>query len=280
MNRADYPAQEPLSEAGEAYGAECWRRSASVAFEDFAFGDDCYQRLLVAKAARPDGRVLLFWHGGGWTSGYKEWMAFMAPAFNDAGVTFVSAGYRLAPRHVYPAALEDCVRATEWVLRNVALHGGDPRQLFIGGHSAGGHYAALLAVDPSWLARLGTPHEVMCGCLPISGVYAFGAGAGLSMRPRFLGADPDNDLRASPLAHLNGTPPPFLIAYGTNDFPHLIAQGAKFASALRTIGADVDECPLEGRTHFTASYAGGEPDGPWVPRALTFMDRHRRVGAH
>jgi len=200
----------------------------------------------------------------------------MAPAFNDAGVTFVSAGYRLAPQNVFPAAMDDCVRAIEWVLRNVALHGGDPRQLFIGGHSAGGHYAALLAVDASWLARLGTPHEVMCGCLTISAVYAFGAGAGLAMRPRFLGDDPDNDVRASPLAHLHGAPPPFLVAYGTRDFPHLVAQGVKFASVLREVGADVDECPLADRTHFTASYAGGEPDGPWVPRALAFMDRHRR----
>ena len=47
--------------------------------------------------------MLLFWHGGGWTSGYKEWMGFMAPALNAAGVTFVSAGYRLAPEHVFPA---------------------------------------------------------------------------------------------------------------------------------------------------------------------------------
>jgi acetyl esterase/lipase len=128
MKLADYPAQELLSEAGQAYGAECWRRSEPVAFDEFPFGDDPYQRLLVAKAAHPDGRVLLFWHGGGWTSGYKEWMAFMAPAFNAAGVTFVSAGYRLAPQHVFPAAMEDCVRAVEWATRNIALHGGDPRR--------------------------------------------------------------------------------------------------------------------------------------------------------
>ena len=115
MKLEDYPEQEPLSEAGQAYGAECWHRSVTVTAEEFGFGPDPYQRLLVAKAARPDGRVLLFWHGGGWTSGYKEWMAFMAPAFNAAGVTFVSAGYRLAPRHVFPAAVEDCVRAIDWV---------------------------------------------------------------------------------------------------------------------------------------------------------------------
>lgn len=279
MKLEDYPPQEPLSEAGQVYGAECWRRSSSVSFEEFAFGDDPYQRLLVAKSASPDGRVLLFWHGGGWTSGYKEWMAFMAPAFNAAGVTFVSAGYRLAPRHVFPTALEDCVRAIEWVMRNVAIHGGDPRELFIGGHSSGGHYAALLAVDDAWLTRLGPPREVMRGCLPLSAVYEFGAGSGLSMRPRFLGADPANDTAASPRLRLREPPPPFLVAYGTRDFPHLIAQGARFAAALREIGADVVELRLDERTHFTASYAGGEPDGPWVPGALAFMARHRHGGA-
>jgi arylformamidase len=276
MKLEDYPAQEPLSEAGQAYGAECWRRSASVAVEEFGFGPDPYQRLLVANAARFDGRVLLFWHGGGWTSGYKEWMAFMAPAFNAAGVTFVSAGYRLAPRHVFPAAVEDCVRAIDWVKRNIAAHGGDPNDLFIGGHSAGGHYAALLCIDESWMKPTRSPRDVVRGCLPISAVYEFGAGSGLAMRPRFLGSDPANDVRASPRLLLREAPLPFLVAYGTRDFPHLITQGARFAAALREVGADVEELPLEDRTHFTASYAGGEADGPWVPRALAFMERHSR----
>ena len=119
------------------------------------------------RPQRPDGRVLLFWHGGGWTSGYKEWMAFMAPAFNAAGVTFVSAGYRLAPQHVFPAARRrlrpQAVEVGE--AENIAAHGGDPNDLFIGGHSAGGHYAALLAVDDRWMKPTGLPRDVVRGCL-------------------------------------------------------------------------------------------------------------------
>jgi acetyl esterase/lipase len=200
----------------------------------------------------------------------------MAPAFNATGVTFVSAGYRLAPQHVFPAGVDDCVRAVDWVRRNIAVLGGDPQQLFIGGHSAGGHYATLLTVDDAWLRNIGTPRSVVRGCLPISAVFEFGAGSGLSMRPRFLGADADSDTRASPLLHLNDVPPAFLVAYGTRDFPHLITQGARFAAALRKLGVEIDELPLTERTHFTASYAGGEPAGPWVPDALAFMARHRR----
>jgi hypothetical protein len=107
MKQADYPPQEPLSPAGTAYGDECWRRGEGIDGAEFAVGADPYQRLLVFRAPRPDGRVLLFWHGGGWTSGYKEWMSFMAPAFTAQGVTFVSAGYRLAPQHVFPAGIDD-----------------------------------------------------------------------------------------------------------------------------------------------------------------------------
>ena len=274
MKRDEYPVQEPLSEAGQAYADECWRRGADVECSEHAFGPDPYQRLLVSRAKHPDGRVLLFWHGGGWTSGYKEWMTFMAPAFCDAGVTFVSAGYRLAPQHVFPTGLEDCAIAVKWVAEHIAAFGADPSRIFVGGHSAGGHYAALLSVDSTWTRKLALPADAVRGCLALSGVYEFGEGSGLSARPRFLGADTGNDARASPRLHVTSSMPPFLIAYGTRDFPHLVDQAVRFAQAVREAGGDVETVVLDDRTHFTVSYAGGERQGPWVPAALSFMQRH------
>jgi acetyl esterase/lipase len=260
MKLADYPPQEPLSEAGTAYSAECWKRSEGIAFEDVGYGPDAYQRLALYRPTQPDGRVLLFWHGGGWTSGYKEWMGFMAPVFTAHGITFISAGYRLAPRHLYPAGLEDCRSVLTWVKKEI------PGEIFIGGHSAGGHYAAMLAVQQG--ARL------VRGCLPISGVYEFGAGSGLSSRPRFIGDDPTTERLASPRMQLQAPVPPFLVAFGSNDFPHLITQAERFVAAVREAGGEADELVLSGRTHFSASYAGGEANGPWVPAALEFMSRH------
>jgi arylformamidase len=272
MKQADYPPQEPLSAAGEAYGAECWKKGEGIEGREFAFGDDPYQRLIVHAPAQPDGRVLLFWHGGGWTSGYKEWMSFMAPAFNAAGVIFVTAGYRLAPQHVFPAALDDCAAAMRWVDAHIGEHGGDAGKLFIGGHSAGGHYAALLAVSERLSRERGVDPERVRGCLPLSGVYDFGEGSGLSMRPRFLGADPKADVEASPIRQIERTPP-FLVACGSNDFPHLVTQAAAFAAAMRAAGGYVEHLVMPGRTHFTSSFSGGEAEGPWVPRALEFMTR-------
>jgi arylformamidase len=260
MKLADYPPQEPLSEAGAAYGAECWKRSTGLAYEEIPYGADLYQRLAIFQPARPDGRVFLFWHGGGWTSGYKEWMGFMASGFIASGVTFISAGYRLAPQHIFPAGLEDCRNALTWVKKEIS------DTIFIGGHSAGGHYAALIAANQGG--------NLVRGCLPISGVYEFGESSGLSARPRFLGQDPAVDRLASPYFQLRPRLAPFLLAFGGKDFPHLIRQAKRFAAAVRNAGGCAVELELAERTHFTASYAGGEPNGPWVPAALEFMAKH------
>jgi acetyl esterase/lipase len=204
-------------------------------------------------------------------------MAFMAPAFTAAGVTFVAPGYRLAPQHVFPAGLEDCADAVARVHAEVLRLGGNPARIFLGGHSAGGHYAALLAVTQDWRAKRKLPRDVVRGCLPISGVYQFGEGAGLSARPRFLGPEGNGaDRAASPLHRIEGAPPPFLMVHGDKDFPHLMRQAETMEAALRRAGGEVERVVMPGRDHFSASYAGGEADGPWVPRALAWM---RAVGA-
>jgi len=274
MKPEAYPPQEPFSELARRYHDEVMRRGAGVADGiEASFGPDPYQALAVHRAARPTGDVLLAWHGGGWTNGYKEWLAFMAPGLNAAGVTFVTAGYRLAPGHVFPAALEDCMAAVAWVRRHIGAHGGDPERIFLGGHSAGGHYAGLLAVRRDWQAGLGLPAGVVRGCLPISGVYLFGEGSGLSMRPRFLGAGP-TEAPASPLLNIQGVPPPFLLAHGDRDFPHLIPQAEAFEKALRAAGGEVARIVLEGCDHFMASYEGGDPGGRWLAPAVDWMRAH------
>jgi arylformamidase len=271
-----YPPQEPLSPAGQAYHEELMRRLPLQAGVELPYGEDPYQGLSIFPASQPTGDVLVFFHGGGWTSGYKEWMSFMAPPLGAAGITFVSAGYRLAPQHLFPDGFLDCCEAVKSVATNIASYGGNPDRIFVGGHSAGGHYSALMAVCRDWQAERGLPENVIKGCLPISGVYTFGEGSGLSVRPRFLGpvdAPAANVLteKASPLNMIQGTPPPFLLAFGTKDFPHLIPQAGMMARTLKAAGGQVVELPMDGRDHFTASFAGGEADGPWVHAATRWM---------
>ena len=269
MNIEDYPAQEPLSKLGRPYHDTVMQLPHGDAPDEYDYGADPYQSLAVFKPAEANGSALIMWHGGGWTNGYKEWMYFMAPAVTATGITFISAGYRLAPQHVFPAGFLDCAHALTWVYEHAASIGADPSRLYLGGHSAGGHYSSLLAVSSDWQAQAGVPTDVVKGCLPISGVYEFGGASGLSMRPRFL-RDAESETQASPIANIDRVPP-FLITYGSDDFPHLRAQAQAMEKELKRHGGDVDSIELAHCDHLGASYAAGETGGTWIAAAAAWI---------
>ncbi len=267
MFLGDYPPQEPFSDPARLYHAEVMRRGASAIGEELRYGSDAYQSMCVFRAARPNGAVLAFFHGGGWTNGYKEWMAFMAPCLTSAGITFATVGYRLAPDHLFPEGFEDACAGVRRLAESAAQFAGSQYRLFVGGHSAGGHYAALMALTQ--------PALNIRGCLPISGVYDFGPQSGLSTRPRFLGMpELEHEVAASPIEHVGAYPCPFMIAYGSEDFPHLMRQAERIAEKLAAAGGDVQRLVLNGCNHFTASYAAGDPDGPWASKAIEWITQH------
>ena len=179
MAFADLPAQPPMSPAAEQYATFCFTHTAQAQARtrhvlDIPFGADYWQKLDLYLPHDPGVAgvpTLLFMHGGYWTHGYKEWLGFMAPALVSLPALFVSVGYRLSPAVKHPAALEDCLAALTWAYHHVAAYGGDPQRLFVGGHSAGGHLAALLALQPALRTARGLPAEVIKACFPVSGVY-------------------------------------------------------------------------------------------------------------
>lgn len=266
-----YPPQEPMPDPMRAYHDHLIAQADETGAHEAQYGADPYQSILVYPAEKPNGTVLLYFHGGGWTNGYKEWMAFMAPAFNALGITYATAGYRLAPQHVFPAGFQDCGDALRWLAAHAAEFGADPEKIFVGGHSAGGHYAALLATAPA-LPDGSDIRPLIRGSAPLSGSYYFGKESGMAVRPRFLGPpEAGNETHAAPLHQLSGPTCPFLLAWGENDFPHLIAQAQKMSEALRRQGTRVDTLVLPGCNHFTASHAAGEVGGVWPERVNTWM---------
>ena len=275
MLPSEYPAQEPFTAIGAKYHDEVLRLGRGISGIDLSYGDDPYQALMIVPAEQPNGDVIVALHGGGWTNGYKEWMLFMAPALTAHGVTFVSAGYRLAPQHVFPEGYHDVLDAIALVHRQIGTHGGNPERIFVSGHSAGGHLASLAALQNDWMAPRRLPPDVIRGALPISGTYVFGASSGLSMRPRFLGPEENGgETKAAPATYLRADAPPFLVAYGEEDFPHLRAQSDTFIGDLKALGVDVSKVVLPDCDHLGASYESGDPDGVWVKTATRWMREH------
>jgi acetyl esterase len=91
--------------------------------------------------------VVVYFHGGGWTIGSVEVYDPVTRALaNAAGAVVVSVEYRRAPEHPYPAPLDDCWTALQWVTKNAAGFEGDPNRIAVGGDSAGGNLAAVCAL--------------------------------------------------------------------------------------------------------------------------------------
>ncbi|MFZ5927908.1 MAG: alpha/beta hydrolase fold domain-containing protein [Acidobacteriota bacterium] len=176
--------------------------------------------------------VLFFLHGGAWVRGDRKQYPFFGNHFARAGYVVVVPSYRLAPKHPHPAQIEDAAAAFAWTVRNIAAHGGDPSRIFIAGHSAGGHLAALLAVQEKWLRAHGLGASAIRGVISISGVPDVTGEAG----SRVFGSDPDARRGASPLYHVRAGLPPFLVTYCQWDYLTLPQQARRFHEALRQAG--------------------------------------------
>ncbi|MGH8265331.1 MAG: alpha/beta hydrolase, partial [Steroidobacteraceae bacterium] len=126
---------------------------------DIAYGSDPRQRLDVytpsaahRSAAMP---VIVFVHGGGWDAGSKDLYEFVGRALAARGYLAVLPNYRLFPQVRFPAFVEDTALAVAWTRTHAVEFGGDNRQLFLMGHSAGAQIVMLLALDAHYLARVG-----------------------------------------------------------------------------------------------------------------------------
>lgn len=254
--------------AANAYAATALARSRAAAANsrallDVAYGPDPKHRLdLYLPPARVSGApVLIFLHGGSWTHGYKEWMGFMAPALVDLPAIFIAANYRLAPTHRFPAQLEDTLAILAWTAANVGDHGGDRRRVFIGGHSAGGHLAALACLRRDLWSRHGLAADAVRACFPVSTTFDY---RGIAEDAGSFLARAEDAAAASPVAYVEGNRVPFLIAWGGADFERAKRTSREMVTALTSAGATTREMQFPGKDHFEMSLELGDGAHRWT----------------
>jgi arylformamidase len=259
------PMQMP---AANAYAAAALARSRAAAAQcrtvlDLAYGPDPKHRLdlYLPQAGITGAPVLILLHGGSWTHGYKEWMGFMAPARVDLPAVLIAANYRLAPAHRFPAQLEDTLALLAWAATEVERNGGDPRRIFIGGHSAGGHLAALATLRRDIWRRHGLAEGTVRACFPVSTTFDY---RGVSEDAGSFLAGAQDAAPASPIAYVEGNRVPFLIAYGGADFERARGTSAAMAAALTSAGGAAVEMEVPGADHFEMSLGLGDPAHPWT----------------
>ena len=210
---------------------------------DLAYGGAERHRLDVytpAEVGRPLP-VIVFFHGGHWRSGDKARYRFAADALVAQGYAVVVPNYRLWPEVGFPGFVEDGAAAVAWVHANIADYGGDADELFLMGHSAGAHIAALIALDPRYLQAAGGSERWIDGMIGLAGPYerlaeeVFGAPSALSA--------------ARPVNFVHPGQPPLLLLHGRDDETVPVRNSVRLATAAREAGARTEFYVYDGIGH-------------------------------
>jgi acetyl esterase/lipase len=222
-------------------------------------GDDTpkHKLDLYLPAGKRNFPVLVFIHGGSWRNGDRSQYSALASRFAKTGIGVVVPSYRLMPANPHPAQVDDATAALAWTIQHIAEFGGDPKRIYIAGHSAGGHLAAYVGLDPKFWPNLK-------GVLPLSGVYDVSAIAGFK-------DDKDN---ASPITHVRPGAPPFLVEYAENDYPSLPAQARDFDAALRKAGISSQLVYIPAKNHINEIVDVWHDDDPIAQAVLRFIAAH------
>jgi acetyl esterase/lipase len=263
-------ADDPPAPAGAKADVQVIRNVAYYEGED---ADPVRHRLdLYLPQGRKDFPVVFFIHGGAWLHGDKNhWgiYAGLGRCFARHGIGMVSTNYRLSPKVKHPEHIKDVARAFAWTHKNIARYGGRPDEIFVAGHSAGGHLAALLATDASYLKAHGLGLADIRGTIPVSGLYTI---PDVALLHKVFGKDPAVRRAASPLTHVCAASPPFLIIYADSELPGCEGPGAEaFCRALRAKSCAAETFEAKKRNHLSVLVSAMKETDPVMQRMLGFV---------
>ena len=231
------------------------RDGISIA-QSLPYGEGPRRTLDVYRpAGAANAPVVVFFYGGSWQMGDKETYLFVAAALARHGYVTIVPDYRVYPEVRYPGFLEDGAHAVRWAKDNAARFGGDSKKLFVMGHSAGAHIAAMLALDPRWLKAVDmVPGRDLSGLIGISGPYDFLPLHDETLKVIFGGADrPDTQ----PISHVAPGAPPSLLMTGVDDDTVDPGNASRLAARLRAAGdaATVETYPYVGHLTIMGAFA-------------------------
>lgn len=268
------PATEPSSPdpnaATRSYEVQVLR---DLVYRDLHEGEAAAKGKNKLDFFRPKGRsefpVVFFVHGGAWRRGDKNYLGVysaLGMCLARHGLGTVVANYRLSPDVRHPEHVKDVAQAFGWTCKNVQKYGGRPDQIFVCGHSAGGHLVSLLATAESYLKAEGLCRSAIKGAIPISGVYDV-ATVELGLFQTVFGRDAAVRKEASPVTHVGPGLPPFLIVYADNDFRTCDEMSEKFCRALKEQQCEARTLEVKDRNHITVLLNASRSEDP-VPQAI------------
>ena len=242
------PEQRPKFEFDREIGVTFAKRS------DKELKLDIYRPKNVDKTS-----AVLVVHGGAWSSGKRDQLKFYAESLAKRGHCCFAIEYRLAPKHIFPAQIDDCRAALKWVRTNATKYGVDPMRIGAIGYSAGGHLVSLLgttgAAPTDKNGNVDTRLKaIAAGGAPCEFRMMPDGGKGLAF---WLGGSyaekKENFENASPTKFVSSDDPPVYFFNGTKDGLVPLAWTMPLYEKLKAAGVKVEMHKVEGAGHLTAA---------------------------
>jgi arylformamidase len=180
--------------------------------KDLSYGESSRECLDIFPSPDPGSKTLIFIHGGYWQRFDKSFFHLVSGAFADYGITIVLVNYPLAPVVSLDQIVSSSCKAMNWVYKNISQYNGDPEQVYIAGHSAGGHLAAMIMATE----KIVTPQTFIKGFFVMSGLFNL-IPIQLSNVNDGLQMDKEMAIRNSPSFKEPVKKCPLLIAVGAED---------------------------------------------------------------
>jgi triacylglycerol lipase len=262
---------------------------------DPAATDDHKRQLDLYLPERRDYATVIFIHGGGWAWGDRSQKFGGADVYGNIGRFLASEGfgaavisYRLIWKTDWRTQATDVARAIAWVEQNIAARGGDPRRIFLMGHSAGAQLALRAAADPPWLNGVNGSPANICGVVAVSGagydmedeVTERLDGDKMYYNERFGGSidekDDDPSTRAwrreaSILHHLDPSDPPVLSVMAGRDYASIQRQMRLADERLQKLGLSKGFVIVPNVDHETIVLRLSKNDDTASPPILAFL---------
>ncbi|MEO8717216.1 MAG: alpha/beta hydrolase [Burkholderiales bacterium] len=224
-------------------------RSSMTCYLDRAYGASPGETLDIFPARKGDGSALMFIHGGYWRSLDKRDFSFLAPAWVDAGVSLVVVNYDLCPNVSIERIVQQMLAASVWLYRHAEQYGMDEDRLYVSGHSAGGHLAAMMLAALWPVIDRSLPRDLYKGAVAVSGVYDLRPLVQVDWINGDLRLDEESALKVSPAYLPPATRAPLALAVGGLESSEFKRQNALLAQRWKPVLATSIGMP--GTDHFT-----------------------------
>jgi arylformamidase len=223
------------------------------------YGDTPRQALDIYHAGNGSAPIVVYLHGGYWRVGEKEKQAILAEPLVQAGFPVVMLGTDLCPAVSLDTIVEQVIRGIVWTAKNAKRIGGDGQRIYLYGHSAGAHLAAMgLAED--W-TRHGLPADLIRGATMVSGIYDVEPVLHISVND-LIKLTPDRVNALSPQFHPPRKAVPLVLAAGGEEAPGWIAQTEEYAEVCKKAGCTVEFIVVPHEGHFSTIPMQADPAHP------------------